>query len=161
MADWFGVMISTVISWVSANAVWIGTISFLYFLVSLFAVRYLIVRIPARYFSQNHVTLIPLRHPVAAAGLKIGKNLCGIIVILIGLVMSIPGVAGQGFITILLGLFLTDFPGKRKLELRLIRLPLVFRMISSIREKSGVPPLELPPDNIVKTGSGTTTIDDR
>jgi hypothetical protein len=148
MEDNFEGVYSGVLSWVSANAVWIGAISLLYFLVSLIVIRYLIVNMPAGYFMPDRPSAenpaVGLKHPVIRTALKIARNIGGVVVILIGLVMSIPGVAGQGFLTILLGLSLTDFPGKRTIELRLIRQPLIRKTISSIRGKAGKPPLELP-----------------
>jgi len=147
MGEWFGGIGSTLISWVSANAVWIGAISVIYFVVSLLAVRFLIVRIPPDYFVKSGSAVIRTQSRIIAGFLRIARNLCGVVVILIGLIMSIPGVAGQGFLTILLGLSLTDFPGKRTLELRLVRQPLIFRTITSIRERAGKAPLDLPDDN--------------
>lgn len=146
MVEWFEGVSSAIFAWVSANAVWIGGISVAYFIVSLFAVRFLIVRIPFDYFLNPGSVASPSGSRFMNTSLRILKNLAGVIVILIGLIMSIPGVAGQGFLTILLGLSLTDFPGKRSLELRLVRQPLIFRTIGSIREKAGKPPLELPAD---------------
>jgi hypothetical protein len=153
MGDWFGGLGSTLISWVSANAVWIGVISVVYFIVSLFAVRFLIVRIPADYFLEPGSVVIRTRSRFMAVALRIGRNLCGVVVILIGLIMSVPGVAGQGFLTILLGLSLTDFPGKRTLELRIVRQPLIYRTITSIREKAGKAPLALPDEGSAGPGS--------
>jgi len=155
MGEWVGGLVSGLTSWVSANAVWIGTLSLVYFIVSLFAVRFLIIRIPSNYFmAPAAVGGGSARHPFSATALKIGKNIAGIVVILIGLIMSIPGVAGQGFLTILLGLSLTDFPGKRTLELKLIRQPLISRTIASIRERAGKAPLELPSDEHETPGGG-------
>ncbi len=72
--------------------------------------------------------------------------------IFVGLVMSIPGVAGQGVLTVLLGLSLTDFPGKRRLELRLVRQPVIFRTINAIRVKAGKPALLIPDDSLSGPG---------
>jgi len=156
MGDWFDGVRSTVFAWVSANAVWIGFVSIVYFVVSLFAVRFLIVRMPPDYFIRTGSVGMQSHSRISAIVLKIGKNLGGIVVILIGLIMSIPGVAGQGFLTILLGLSLTDFPGKRSLELRIIRQPFIFRTIASIREKAGKSPFEMPVEASApeETGSG-------
>jgi len=78
----------------------------------------------------------------------------GVVVILVGLIMSLPGVAGQGVLTILLGLSLTDFPGQRRLELRIVCQPLIFKAITRIREKAGKPPLLTPGDSGSATGPG-------
>ena len=45
------------------------------------------------------------------------------------------------------GVLLMDFPGKRQLEIRLIRIPALHRAIDWIRSKAGSEPLELPPED--------------
>ena len=37
--------------------------------------------------------------------------------------MALPGVPGQGLLTMLIGLTLLSFPGKRRLERRFVRMP--------------------------------------
>ena len=44
-----------------------------------------------------------------------------ILLILIGLVLSIPGVPGQGLLTILAGLFISELPGTNRILRRLRR----------------------------------------
>jgi len=144
MGDWFTELVSALTVWASANAVWIVILSVAYFVVSLLVIRYLIVRIPTDYFLDAHGAQQAERHPLVSAGVRVAKNLIGIIVIIVGLVMSVPGIAGQGVLTILLGLSLTDFPGKRRLELRIASQPIIFRAINGIREKAGKPPLLMP-----------------
>lgn len=146
---------SALTGWVSANAGWIVTISVLYFVVSLLLIRYLIITIPSDYFLDRPAPRDERRHPFLRLCIRVGKNFTGIIIILVGLIMSLPGVAGQGFLTVLLGLSLTDFPGKRKLELRLVRLPLIQKAINAIREKAGRMPLSVPPDAPPAAGGRT------
>jgi len=62
---------------------------------------------------------------------------------LIGIVLSLPGVPGQGILTILLGLIFLDIPGKRPLEARIIKRPAVLSAINNLRAKYSKPPLEL------------------
>ena len=71
------------------------------------------------------------------------KNLLGAILFVLGVIMSLPGVPGQGILTILLGLMLLDVPGIRRLERKLVRRPKVFRTINRIRARYHKPPLEL------------------
>jgi hypothetical protein len=71
------------------------------------------------------------------------KNLLGAFLVLLGVVMSLPGVPGQGVLTILLGVMLLDFPGKRALELKLVSRPKVLRTINRIRQQFERPPLQL------------------
>ena len=63
--------------------------------------------------------------------------------ILIGIVLSLPGVPGQGILTILLGLIMLDIPGKRPWEARIVKRPSVRSAIDRLRAKCGKPPLEL------------------
>ena len=63
---------------------------------------------------------------------------------LVGLVLAIPGVPGQGLLMMLLGLVLMDIPHKRKWELRLLRLPAVHHGIDRLRARFGKPPLDIP-----------------
>jgi len=40
-----------------------------------------------------------------------------------------------------------NYPGKYKLECRIIRQPVIFRTLNTLREKHGQPPLQAPPDD--------------
>ena len=111
---------------------------------SIAMVSFLLVRLPPTYFQRAHPRDFWLeRHPVVRWIGIIAKNLIGLILILAGIVMSLPGVPGQGVLTILLGLMLMDFPGKRTLEYKLVSRPRVLSAINSLREKFGKPPLAL------------------
>ena len=48
---------------------------------------------------------------------------------------------GQGVLTMLIGVSLLDFPGKRQLERRLIGQRALLRTINKLRAKFGRPPL--------------------
>jgi hypothetical protein len=69
--------------------------------------------------------------------------LLGAFLVLLGIVLSLPGVPGQGVLTILLGVMLLDFPGKRGLELKLVSRPKVLNTINRIRHRFDRPPLLL------------------
>ena len=73
------------------------------------------------------------------------KNLLGGALVLIGLVLSLPLVFGQGVLTMLIGISLLDLPGKRKLELSIVRREPVRKSMDWMRRRAGRPPLELPP----------------
>lgn len=85
------------------------------------------------------------RHPAVRWLGKGLKNLVGAVLLLMGIAMLV--LPGQGILTILIGLSLLDFPGKRKLELRLVRQRHVRRSIDWIREKAEQPPLQVPDDD--------------
>jgi hypothetical protein len=50
---------------------------------------------------------------------------------------------GQGLLTILIGLILVNFPGKYKIERRLVRRPGVLQSINKIRTRFQRPPIEI------------------
>ena len=61
-----------------------------------------------------------------------------------GFLLSLPGIPGQGVLTILLGVMLIEFPGKRRWELWLISRPRVHSAVNTIRQRFGRPPIEIP-----------------
>ncbi|HSS22582.1 MAG TPA: hypothetical protein VLL54_21095 [Pyrinomonadaceae bacterium] len=117
----------------------IGTVIFVVtFAFSLGIVSFIVVKIPADYFHKDHPReLWSDRHPAIRYLGFIGKNLLGFVLVVLGIVMSIPGVPGQGFLTILLGIMLLDFPGKRELERKLVSRPQVLNAINKLRHRFG------------------------
>jgi len=73
----------------------------------------------------------------------LGKNALGAVFVLAGIAMLV--LPGQGLLTILIGLLLLDFPGKRKLERRLIDRPGLLKFVNGMRQKRGRPPFDLGP----------------
>jgi hypothetical protein len=80
-------------------------------------------------------------HPVLHWARRVGKNLIGLLVIAIGLLLALPGVPGPGLPIALLGIVLVDFPGKRRLVQKLLRAPKVMDRINALRVRLGKPPL--------------------
>jgi hypothetical protein len=113
---------------------------------SLLVIGVLLVRLPATYFQREHPRDFWIdRHPFLRWTGLIAKNLAGVAVILLGLALSVPGIPGQGLLTILIGLMLVNFPGKRRLEVKIISRPRVLRSVNRLREHYGRPPLVLDP----------------
>ena len=114
------------------------------FAASIAAVSYVLVKLPPTYFQTSHSRdFWTDRHrAVRWSGLLI-KNLFGLLLVLLGVVMSLPGVPGQGILTILLGLMLMDFPGKRSLECKLVSRPRVLQAINGLRARFDKPPIVL------------------
>lgn len=114
------------------------------FVASIVIATIVLVKLPANYFHSSHEReFLVERHPVLRALGIIGKNLAGLLLVALGVIMSLPGVPGQGVLTILLGIMLLDFPGKRGLETRLVSRPRVLRAINSLRERFDKPQLML------------------
>jgi hypothetical protein len=114
------------------------------FAISLGIVALIMVKIPANYFSKDHnPEFLSGYHPVIRIIGFVGKNVLGVLLVTLGIVMSIPGVPGQGILTILLGIMLLDFPGRRSLEFKLVSQPRVFKTINKLRLRFGKPNLVL------------------
>jgi uncharacterized membrane protein SpoIIM required for sporulation len=121
------------------QSVLVGVLIFLVtFALSLAIVSFILVSIPTDYFRKDRPReLWSDRHPaVRFLGIFV-KNLLGVVLVVLGIIMSIPGVPGQGILTILLGIMLLDFPGKRDLEHRLVSRPRVLNAINKLRHRFG------------------------
>ncbi|MEP6637560.1 MAG: hypothetical protein ABJB97_12610 [Acidobacteriota bacterium] len=114
------------------------------FAVNLIIVSWILVKIPGDYFKQSNSRVFMAKSSPLVRILAIGgKNLLGVLLVLLGIVLSIPGVPGQGLLTILLGIMLLDFPGKHRLERSLVSRPTVFNAINRLRHRFSKLPLEL------------------
>jgi len=103
-----------------------------------------LVKIPANYFSTHYKQdFLPDSSWILRWGAVIAKNLFGVFLILLGIVLSLPGVPGQGILTILLGIIMLDIPGKRPLEAKIIQRPAVLSAANKLRLRWDKPPLIL------------------
>lgn len=108
--------------------------SALLLIVGLLALPWIVGRLPADHFVSP-----PGRsHPA----LRIVRNAFGVLVLASGVAMLV--LPGQGLLTLLAGLMLVDFPGKRRLLVALLRRPEIGRAVDALRRRAGRPPLELP-----------------
>jgi hypothetical protein len=115
------------------------------FVGSLIAIPFILVRLPSHYFDERHPrTWMENHHPILRLVGHILKNLVGAVFLVAGVAMLF--LPGQGILTMLIGLSLIDFPGKRRLEGKLVGQPSVLRTINSVREKFGQPPLTVSSD---------------
>src|SRR5262245_37978213 len=114
------------------------------FCLSSLLVAFVLVNIPKDFFRGEHqYRIFSDSHPILRWMAILIKNVLGIFLIALGIVLSIPGVPGQGLLTILIGLILTDVPGKRGLEIRLLRLPTVLASVNKLRGRFNKAPLQL------------------
>lgn len=114
------------------------------FTVSTALVSYALVKLPANYFHSSHAReFFESDNRAIRWGGVILKNLIGLVLIVVGVILSLPGIPGPGVVTILLGLVMLDIPGKRPLETRLVRRPKVLHSINSLRARFDKPPLLL------------------
>ena len=110
------------------------------FIVSIVVIGFLLVRLPATFFLDSHNRDLWIdHHPVVRWMGIILKNLLAIGLIVVGIVLCF--FPGQGVLTILIGLALLDFPGKRRLERAILRRPGIFDRVNRLRARFGRPPL--------------------
>jgi hypothetical protein len=122
------------------GGLWLGVgISVVLAIGSIALVVLVVIKWPADHFKPHiHGAAVP-RHWLAS----IAKNVAGVILILLGLVMALPGIPGQGFLTMIVGLTMLDFPGKLGLERRLIGRPRILRTLNKLRARFHRAPLEM------------------
>lgn len=106
------------------------------------AVGLVMVKIPAEYFSSHYSPQFMTGKPFLVRwGAVILKNFLGLVLVIIGIILSLPGVPGQGLLTILLGLIMMDIPGKRPLEAKIVKRPTILAAINNLRARYQKPPL--------------------
>ena len=126
--------------WGKAYGVMLIGISVASCIVSILFCTLVIAYLPSDYFLPNRRTS-RIRHPVLRIGLKCLKNLLAVILVMVGII-QIP-LPGQGILTILIGIIISDMPGKRKLERRIISAPVVLAAANGIRSRFKRPLLVL------------------
>ena len=114
------------------------------FVVATGLVSFVVVKLPATYFHPDHDRdVLKDKPPVIRWAGIIGKNLAGVLLILLGVLMSLPGIPGPGLVTILFGVMLVDFPGRRRLEHKIVSQPRVLKTINNLRRRFGKKPIKL------------------
>lgn len=109
---------------------------------SFLAIAVVMVKIPADYFSSGYSQkFMPDKPWYIRYSAIIFKNIFGVFLIGLGILLSFPGVPGQGILTILLGLIMLDIPGKKPLEAKIIKRPTVLSAVNSLRARYDKPPL--------------------
>jgi hypothetical protein len=112
--------------------------------VSLVVAGAVVVTWPPDRFRHGAPSSFMAAHPPALRVLgHIGKNVAGVVLFLLGVIMALPGVPGQGVLTMIIGLTLVDFPGKLGVERRLVSRPFVLRRLNALRHRFKRPALEL------------------
>jgi hypothetical protein len=142
-------MRDAIIAWLRDELTWAGVFLGLGLFVttvagSVLVASLLLVKVPPLYF-QDFYARDPWRgrHPLIRVAGKLTKNLLGLSLLVLGVVLSLPGIPGPGILTMLVGLVLVDLPGKRRLERVILARPHVLRAVNRLRKRFGEPPLVL------------------
>jgi hypothetical protein len=140
MADFTAWTASPVLAWLEWHHVGLAVLLWVVMTAgSLAVVLRIVLTIPEDYFEADRP-----RRTAPAAGLIV-RNVAGVALIVVGAALSLPGVPGQGVLTIVVGLFLVDFPRRRRLERALARRPGVLPALNRLRSRFQRPPLRPPP----------------
>ncbi|MBV6468455.1 MAG: hypothetical protein NBKEAIPA_00320 [Nitrospirae bacterium] len=141
-----GELLTQIESFVPAKLlIWFAVSSGVMFVGTLIAIPIILMRLPADYFDirkprpwmENH-------HPILRLVGHIVKNVVGAIFLFAGFLMLF--LPGQGVLTMLIGLSLIEFPGKRRLEAKIVGQSTVLSTINAMRAKFDKPPLIIAPE---------------
>lgn len=132
------------LEWLEAYDHWfalLGVLSALAFIGSLVLVPVVILELPVDFFTRStkRTSTLSFTHLCARAV----KNLVGALFFISGILMLV--LPGQGILTILIGISLIDFPAKRRLQVRVVRIASIQKTMNWIRNKGKREPLEIPP----------------
>jgi hypothetical protein len=139
-------MLDEALTWLSQSGAGRNVVLFVagYVVVAAATMLILIVMLaalPATYFRDGAEAQPRRSRGPLNVVLRLAKNVLGIGLIVLGLLLSLPAVPGQGVLTMLIGLMLVDFPGKRPLEKKLVARPGVLETMNRLRAWLGRPPL--------------------
>ena len=131
--------------WFSANEnllFWVGIGSAVMLVGSILALPWLVGRIPEDYFNHHTPPVVtPLQgHPLLAFLIHLLRNLVAVVLIVAGFLMLF--LPGQGLLTLLLGIMMSHFPGKYRLEQWFIRQPGILNGLNWFRQRGGHKPLQ-------------------
>ncbi|MEO1943619.1 MAG: PGPGW domain-containing protein [Candidatus Thioglobus sp.] len=104
------------------------------FVISLILTPFLLGLIPSDYFIDQNRHKLRIENTAHLIVIII-RTLLGSILLLAGIIMLVT--PGQGIMSIILGLFLMEFPGKRLLEDKLINHDPTFKALNWLRSKTG------------------------
>jgi len=121
--------------------VWLGSLSFIIFIFSLLAIKWLVALIPSDYFIKKNNSEFRSNYPIFWLVSIIIKNLVGYTLIVGGILMLV--LPGQGLLSIFVGLMLSNYPGKFYIERKFIAIPSVLKAINWLRKKSNTPSIKI------------------
>jgi hypothetical protein len=123
---------------------WASGLSLFALVATILCVPWVITRLPCDYFvrSERVVWRVAAVHPFLALIFSVLKNILGILLVILGVIMLVT--PGQGILTLLIGLLLMNFPGKYRLERWLVLRPGILRAMNWVRRRQGYIPFDTP-----------------
>tara|TARA_R110002072_G_scaffold149807_1_gene297751 strand:- start:118 stop:525 length:408 start_codon:yes stop_codon:yes gene_type:complete len=123
---------------------WASGLSLLALIATIFGVPWVVTRLPKDYFvrAERVVWRASFDAPLLSLIISMLKNLLGLLLVVLGLIMLVT--PGQGIVTLLIGLLLMNFPGKYHLERWLVLRPGVLKGLNWLRRRQGQLPFDQP-----------------
>ena len=118
--------------WLKAHGAVLISVSVASFVVSILFCTLVIAYLPSDYFTPTKRSS-RIRQPILRISLKFLKNFLAVVLVIVGII-QIP-LPGQGLLTILIGIIISDIPGKRGLERRIISSPAILATANGIRSR--------------------------
>ena len=105
-------------------------------------IKDIVAQMPEDYFllPKRQTSKWQQQKPILRFIVVVAKNILGLSLIIGGLLMLV--LPGQGLLTIVTGLLLINYPGKYKLEQKLVLMPSIYKALNWIRFKAKKPPLQ-------------------
>ncbi len=133
-------MLTQLTDWLSQHSTLLGTLagaSLILLLSSILATPWLVARLPEDYLLQRERPSVA--HPLLQATLQTLRTLVGSLLILMGLAMLI--LPGPGLVTLLVGVSIARFPGKRRLVRYIASREAVYNSLNWMRRRYNKPRL--------------------
>lgn len=120
---------------------WLTIVSIIGLIASVLLIPWIVTKIPSDYFAHPKRQKLLWGHqpPIVRLLFILLKNILGVMLVVGGFTLLF--IPGQGILTILVGLFIMDFPYKYKVEIWIIKHPFVLKSINKLRVKAKQPPL--------------------
>lgn len=100
---------------------------------------FVISRLPRDYFCASHARRRPAaRHPTLQFIVRVARNIGGLLLAVVGLLLLI--LPGQGILTLIAALLLMDVPTKRRHLRALVKRPGIRRALNWLRGRFGKEP---------------------
>ena len=107
------------IEWMKTHGPELALVSAIMLVMGVVAVPWIILRLPTNALHRrNPLDVLGERHHVLRVTLFIVRNVVALPLFVLGVIMVVA--PGQGILTIVLSLMLADFPGKFRIERRLL-----------------------------------------
>lgn len=132
------------LAWADAHKswfAWLAVISAVTLAASALLIPWLVSRLPVDYFSRDeHPTAWANRHPLVRVLLLVAKNLVGLLLVVLGVLMLV--LPGQGILTIVAGIALIDFPGRHRVVQWIVARDPVMNALNWVRRRTKQPEFE-------------------